>query len=169
MTAMVMWVTSRPQTSVKSPWPWQMLEQTVGNIPRPQGICNDVECKDTPFFTHNLLLKSSRHYVYLFSTLQPTIWPCWSTGWTWELHHALLASVMSSVKSLYPCTKRMSISPKPDAPHGVKETLEQLWALGWSVHLGRSQLEPLTNYEGQCIPPLSSSNPQTHIKSTDAI
>ena len=55
------------ETPVKRVRRRPMSEQMLGNVPRPQGIYDNVERKDKLFFINDLLLTSSRRYVHICS------------------------------------------------------------------------------------------------------
>jgi hypothetical protein len=53
------------ETPMKRARPRPMSEQMLSNMPRPQGIYDNVERKDIFFFGHELLLTSPRCYVHI--------------------------------------------------------------------------------------------------------
>ena len=52
------------ETPMKRARPRPMSEQMLGNVPRPQGVYENVERKDSFFLRRDLLLTSPRCYVY---------------------------------------------------------------------------------------------------------
>jgi len=56
-----------PETPVKRARPRPMSEQMLSNVPRPQGIYENVERKDRFLFTYDILLISSRCHVHICS------------------------------------------------------------------------------------------------------